>query len=89
MHQLDQAFSLHTTMAASMGKTSTAYQNMIGPYGGITAAAMLKAMQAHPERQGEPLTLTVIMRPLYRMVSMKLKPNHHIPAAPPSIGPHR
>ena len=32
---------------------------MVGPFGGITAAVMLKAILDHPERQGEPITLTV------------------------------
>lgn len=32
---------------------------MVGPFGGITAAAMLRAIEAHPDRIGEPLALTV------------------------------
>jgi hypothetical protein len=32
---------------------------MVGPYGGITAATLLKSVQQHPERLGEPLSLTV------------------------------
>ena len=32
---------------------------MVGPFGGITAAVMLRAIETHPERVGEPLALTV------------------------------
>ncbi len=32
---------------------------MVGPFGGITAAAMLHAVESHPDRIGEPLALTV------------------------------
>ncbi|WP_395689314.1 acyl-CoA thioesterase [Caenimonas koreensis] len=41
------------------GATSAAYANMIGPYGGITAAQMINAVMLHPKRLGEPLSLTV------------------------------
>ena len=42
-----------------LGHTSDAYRNMVGPYGGITAAQMLQAMLQHPQRQGDPIALTV------------------------------
>ena len=42
-----------------LGRTSDAYANMVGPYGGITAAVMLNAAMSHGERAGEPLALTV------------------------------
>ncbi|NUP25708.1 MAG: thioesterase family protein [Nocardia sp.] len=32
---------------------------MVGPFGGITAAALLRAVERHPERLGDPLSLTV------------------------------
>lgn len=41
------------------GRTSSAYANMVGPYGGITAAALLQAVLMHEQRQGEPISLTV------------------------------
>jgi len=41
------------------GRTSAAYANFVGPFGGITAAAMLNAALLHPERLGNPLSLTV------------------------------
>ncbi|MFN0160455.1 MAG: acyl-CoA thioesterase [Burkholderiales bacterium] len=41
------------------GHTHEAYGNMVGPYGGATAAAALAAVMAHPAQQGEPIALTV------------------------------
>lgn len=41
------------------GHTSEDYWNMVGPYGGVTAGAMLKAMLDDPQRQGMPLSFTV------------------------------
>ena len=41
------------------GQTSPAYANMIGPFGGVTAAQALNAVLQHPQRLGEPLALTV------------------------------
>ena len=32
---------------------------MVGPFGGITAAALIHAIETHPDRIGEPLALTV------------------------------
>ncbi len=32
---------------------------MVGPFGGITAATLLHAIETHPDRLGEPLALTV------------------------------
>lgn len=39
--------------------THPAYANMVGPFGGIIAAALLNAILLHPLRLGEPLSLTV------------------------------
>lgn len=41
------------------GATHPAYANMVGPYGGITAAALLNAALQHPQRLGDPISLTV------------------------------
>lgn len=38
---------------------SKAYWNMVGPYGGITAAQMAQAVLQHPELVGELVSLTV------------------------------
>ncbi|MFT7584459.1 MAG: hypothetical protein ACI9EW_000876 [Cellvibrionaceae bacterium] len=59
LHPFDSALELTKENNHFHGRTSPAYANMIGPFGGITAAAMLKAVIEHPEVQGEPLTLTV------------------------------
>ena len=32
---------------------------MVGPFGGITAAQMLQAVLQHPQRLGDPVSLTV------------------------------
>ncbi|WP_328394957.1 acyl-CoA thioesterase [Nocardia sp. NBC_00416] len=41
------------------GHTCPDYANMVGPFGGVTAAALLRAIERHPERLGDPLSLTV------------------------------
>lgn len=41
------------------GRTSEDYFAFVGPFGGITAATMLRAVFEHPERAGDPLALTV------------------------------
>ncbi|MEQ8611001.1 MAG: thioesterase family protein [Parvibaculum sp.] len=41
------------------GRTSPAYWNMMGPFGGTTAALMLKAALDAPARLGDPVALTV------------------------------
>lgn len=40
------------------GRTSADYANMVGPYGGITAAQALQAVLLHPARLGEPVAFT-------------------------------
>ncbi|MEO5672846.1 MAG: acyl-CoA thioesterase domain-containing protein, partial [Ramlibacter sp.] len=39
--------------------TSPFYANMIGPFGGITAAQALNGVLQHPQRLGDPVALTV------------------------------
>ncbi|MBE7940614.1 MULTISPECIES: thioesterase family protein [Ramlibacter] len=41
------------------GHTHPGWANMIGPFGGISAAALLHAVLLHPQRLGEPVSLTV------------------------------
>ncbi|RBA30167.1 thioesterase family protein [Dietzia maris] len=41
------------------GRTHAAWANMVGPFGGITAATMLGAILQHPEKHGDPLALTL------------------------------
>ena len=42
-----------------IGNTSAAYGNMVGPFGGVTAAQALNAVLQHPKRLGDPISLTV------------------------------
>jgi hypothetical protein len=59
-HPLDDALAL-TALAPGQyqGRTTEAYWNMVGPYGGITAATLVQAILQHPECLGEPISLTV------------------------------
>ena len=41
------------------GHTSDDYWAFVGPFGGATAATILRALIDHPERAGDPLSLTV------------------------------
>ncbi len=62
-HVFDDALALTVLGAAGegryAGRTTPAYANMVGPFGGITAAIMLQAALQHPAWAGEPLALTV------------------------------
>ena len=60
LHPFDQAIAIELQPDGHwLGHTSPAYANMVGPYGGITAAQMLNAVLLHPKRLGDPLALTV------------------------------
>jgi acyl-CoA thioesterase len=41
------------------GRTSDDYWAFVGPFGGVTAATILRALTDHPQRSGDPLALTV------------------------------
>jgi acyl-CoA thioesterase len=41
------------------GRTIPEWGNMVGPFGGMTTATLLRAVLVHPERQGDPLALTI------------------------------
>ena len=59
-HPFDDAIALLPVADGSwLGHTSPAYANMVGPYGGITTAHALNAVLQHPERLGDPISLTV------------------------------
>ena len=59
-HPFDSAIALqHQGGDDFAGHTSPAYWNMIGPFGGITAAITLNAVLQHPQLLGEPISLTV------------------------------
>lgn len=59
-HVFDAALALTDHGAGRYtGHTHPAYANMVGPFGGTTAATLLRAVERHPERLGDPLSLTV------------------------------
>ncbi|MBS0507539.1 MAG: thioesterase family protein [Proteobacteria bacterium] len=59
-HPFDDALALDPGAPDHFGgRTTPGYWNMVGPYGGITAAALLQAVLRHPLLLGEPLSLTV------------------------------
>jgi len=59
-HAFDTAIALTAQPdGAYLGQTSPAYANMVGPFGGVTAAQALNAALQHPDRRGEPVAFTV------------------------------
>jgi Thioesterase-like superfamily len=59
-HALDLAVGLTSSIKDSyQGQTSPDYANMVGPFGGATAATVLQAVLQHPDRLGEPLSLSL------------------------------
>ena len=62
-HLFDQALALQPAGSDRpntwTGATSPAYWNMVGPFGGATAATALQAVLQHPALLGEPVSLTV------------------------------
>ena len=60
MHPFDEAIRLEPLgIGRYSGRTSPSFANMVGPFGGITNALMLRAALMHPERLGAPVALTV------------------------------
>ncbi|WP_040835308.1 acyl-CoA thioesterase [Nocardia brevicatena] len=59
-HPFDTATTLtRTEDGRTVGRTRAEYANMVGPFGGATAATLVRAVQEHPDRFGDPLALTV------------------------------
>lgn len=59
-HAFDTAIALQPLGEGRFaGATSPAYANMVGPFGGVTAATALNAVLQHPALLGEPVSLTV------------------------------
>lgn len=59
-HPLDAALALHPLEEHRFrGETTAPWANMVGPFGGITAAVLLQCAMDHPARLGDPLALTV------------------------------
>ena len=64
-HAFDRAVALEPLAPGATGAprrwrghTSADYANMVGPFGGITAAQALQAVMLHPDRLGEPISFT-------------------------------
>lgn len=80
-HPLDRATRLGKNADGSFtGHTDSAYANMVGPFGGVTAATIMKAMLLHPECLGEPIALTVnfaapIVDGAYQIVATPVRTN--------------
>lgn len=59
-HPLDAAIALKPLGEGRFtGATTADYWNMAGPFGGATAAVMLRAVLDHPQCRGRPAALTV------------------------------
>jgi acyl-CoA thioesterase len=58
-HLFDDATRITAGDSCWQGKTSPDYWAFVGPFGGCTAATILRALIDHPQRAGDPLSLTV------------------------------
>ena len=58
-HPFDQALSLTPEQDYYIATPSAQYQNMVGPFGGVTAALIVKSVLQHKQCQGTPVALTV------------------------------
>ena len=58
-HLFDEATRVTAGDSRWQGRTSPDYFAFVGPFGGFTAAAILRALMEHPQRAGDPLALTV------------------------------
>jgi hypothetical protein len=58
-HLFDDATRVTAGDSRWQGRTSPDYWAFVGPFGGATAATILRALIEHPERSGDPLSLTV------------------------------
>lgn len=60
LFDFDQAIALQSLgQHRYSGSTHSAWLNMVGPFGGITAAVLLHAVLLHPERLGTPVAFTI------------------------------
>jgi acyl-CoA thioesterase len=58
-HLFDDATRVVAGDSRWQGRTSQDYFAFVGPFGGCTAATILRALIEHPQRSGDPLALTV------------------------------
>ena len=86
-HPFDLALQL-TPLESGVyvGTTSDAYWNMVGPFGGVTAATALNAVLQHPSLLGEPVSLTVNYAGALLAGALGSKPQRNAPIARPNTG---
>jgi acyl-CoA thioesterase len=58
-HLFDDATRVTAGDSRWQGRTSPDYWAFVGPFGGATAATILRALIEHPQTSGDPLALTV------------------------------
>ena len=58
-HLFDEATRVTAGDSCWQGRTSDDYWAFVGPFGGATAATILRALIDHPQRSGDPLSVTV------------------------------
>src|SRR5205814_1485398 len=58
-HLFDDATKVTAGDSRWQGHTSPDYWAFVGPFGGCTAATILRALIDHPQRAGDPLSFTV------------------------------
>jgi len=58
-HLFDEATRVTAGDSCWQGRTSDDYWAFVGPFGGATAATIMRALIDHPQRSGDPLSLTV------------------------------
>lgn len=58
-HLFDDATRITSGDSRWLGHTSPDYWAFVGPFGGFTAATVLRALMEHPQRSGDPLAITV------------------------------
>lgn len=59
VHPFDRATRISRVDDKLQGVASADYFAFVGPFGGATAATLLRAIIEHPERAGDPLSVTV------------------------------
>ena len=91
LHAFDAAIAARVARrrATWQGHTSPAYANMIGPFGGVTAAQALNAVLQHPQRLGEPIAFTVNFAAALADGAFLVHAGRLAPTARPSTGSSR
>lgn len=59
LHPFDRATQITTVDGKPRGTASEDYFAFVGPFGGATAATLLRAIMEQPDRIGDPLSITV------------------------------